>query len=302
MKLMYHTAEPGNFGDDLNTWLWRELLPRDFFDGCSAELFYGIGTLLSRDMPPQPRKIIFGSGTGYKAPPVIDDTYRVYFVRGPLTARALHLDATQAISDPAYLILTTDQARQEINHRYDVSVIPHYLSMGMVDWETMARTTGLNIIDPSDSPLAVITRIRESKLVLTESLHGAILADAFRVKWIPIACSYRFLRFKWLDWCHSVRVNFSPVDLPPLFQGAIGLEKRLTNYVRNKLGGAGLGPAVWRKRPYRHSSAKELDLFASALMATANNHPPSLSKDRELCRIVRQMSDQLDRLRESHRR
>jgi len=85
----------------------------------------------------------------------------------------------------------------------------------------VSRATGIQFVNPSQHCLDVVSKIRRSRLVLTESLHGAILADAFRIRWIPIRFSYRFLNFKWIDWCQSVGVEFAPVDLPPAFQGRL---------------------------------------------------------------------------------
>jgi succinoglycan biosynthesis protein ExoV len=296
MKLMYHHAQPGNFGDDLNAWLWRELLPTHVFDDNSAELFYGIGTVLSKTMPKSPRKIIFGSGTGYKTPPVIDGSFEVFFVRGPLTARALGIAQDLAITDPSYLILNTVYGAQPVVPRHAVSVIPHYLSLAMLDWETVAHQTGLRLINPTKPALNVVTQIRESRLVLTESLHGAILADAFRIPWIPIVFSHRFLEFKWRDWCQSVGLEFSPVRLPPVFQGSLTPQKRAANFVKNRLAQAGLGPDRWQNRPYRQSSAGELNALTSVLRQTAagNGH---LSADREFGRVLIQMTSQLERLK-----
>ena len=299
MKLVYHQARPGNFGDDLNAWLFPELLPKGFFDDDEAMLFYGIGTVLSRDMPRRPRKIIFGSGTGYKSPPAIDDSYEVFFVRGPLTARALNIDPSRAISDPAYLMVNTAYARQEMKPEFEASVIPHHLSVDMLDWESVSRATGIQFVNPSQHCLDVVSKIRRSRLVLTESLHGAILADAFRIKWIPIRFSYRFLNFKWIDWCQSVGVEFAPVDLPPAFQGRLRTGKRATNFLRNQLGRTGLGLPSWARRPYRKSSDKEVDVFASDLVHIASKHAGFLSQDVVFKNIMLQLKRQLELLQKT---
>ena len=58
VKLYYYKATAGNFGDDLNSWLWDRLLPNAFDGICyhrhsshernnnENTLFVGIGTLL----------------------------------------------------------------------------------------------------------------------------------------------------------------------------------------------------------------------------------------------------------------
>jgi succinoglycan biosynthesis protein ExoV len=94
-----------NFGDALNTWLWPQLLP-EVFDEDESVRFVGIGTLLNvGDLPPEPYKVVFGSGAGYgKRASVIDEKWRLYCVRGPLTAHALGVGAELALTDAAVLL------------------------------------------------------------------------------------------------------------------------------------------------------------------------------------------------------
>ena len=70
MKLYYYNAQEngfklGNFGDDLNPWIWHRVIPELFEGQSDSKLFVGIGTLLNDFLPPEPTKIIFGSGAGY---------------------------------------------------------------------------------------------------------------------------------------------------------------------------------------------------------------------------------------------
>ncbi len=57
MKLYYFIDPSGNFGDDLNPWIWDRLLP-DFFDQNADTLFIGIGTLLNHRIPYAAKKIV----------------------------------------------------------------------------------------------------------------------------------------------------------------------------------------------------------------------------------------------------
>ncbi|HRG56916.1 MAG TPA: hypothetical protein PLG56_12795, partial [Lacunisphaera sp.] len=64
MKLYYYRDPIGNFGDDLNPWIWTSLLP-EILDGDDKELFLGIGTVINSAVPAAPRKLVFGAGLGY---------------------------------------------------------------------------------------------------------------------------------------------------------------------------------------------------------------------------------------------
>ena len=91
MKLHYCKTPLGNFGDDLNTWLWPTLLGDSFFNSDEDSLFLGVGTILNKKIPKEPEKIVLGTGTGYQRPPKVDGKFSIYSVRGPLTARALNI-------------------------------------------------------------------------------------------------------------------------------------------------------------------------------------------------------------------
>src|SRR5882757_5888248 len=98
MKLHYWPQAP-NFGDQLNPWLWSKLLP-GYFDNSDDKMFVGIGTLLNSELDKYKDKIkiIFGSGVGYaNLPPRVDDKWKVYFVRGPLSAKVLEINPELAL-------------------------------------------------------------------------------------------------------------------------------------------------------------------------------------------------------------
>ena len=61
-----------------------------------------------------------------------------------------------------------------------------------------------------------MTAIAQTEVLLAEAMHGAIVADALRVPWIPLCTSARILNFKWLDWCASLNLDYRPSFLSPL--------------------------------------------------------------------------------------
>src|SRR5919202_7036568 len=106
MKLYYSHCK--NFGDALNPWLWPQLLPRML--GQDDELLLvGIGTLLNDKVPANAVKIVFGSGVGYgNSLPHLDERWRIYCVRGPVSAMRLGIDPALAITDGAALLRMID--------------------------------------------------------------------------------------------------------------------------------------------------------------------------------------------------
>lgn len=216
MRLYYYKDPIGNFGDDLNPWLWPRLIS-NIFDVNNEIIFLGIGTLLNqkvdRRVPASAFKVVFGSGVGYGKGklPLIDNRWKFYCVRGPLSAYALSLDQKLAITDPAVLIKTIDLPKEL--KIFNLSFMPHHKSARGVNWKSCCEAANINYIDPSADIREVLSNINRSEVVVTEAMHGAIVADALRIPWIPIRFFDHILEFKWQDWCHSLKLEYKPITL-----------------------------------------------------------------------------------------
>ena len=185
MKLFYYKDPIGNFGDDLNPLIWYGLAP-ELFDEDGSELLVGIGTLINSRAPTGPAKYVFGSGVGYHQFPHIDDKWKFYCVRGPLSAQRLNLDPALAITDPAVLLTQVIPDRL-VKKTGMVSFMPHHASSRFANWKELCEKAGINYIDPSYDVHETIFQIRQSRVVIAEAMHAAIVADALRVPWIPVA-------------------------------------------------------------------------------------------------------------------
>lgn len=212
MKLFYYQDPGGNFGDDLNTWLWPRLIP-GLLDGDESSLFVGIGSILDRRIPQRPLKVVFGTGVGYGLLPVLDSTWRILCVRGPLTAKALGLPSEAFITDSAALVSTLRQ-RSHVE-KYPTSFMPHFrtparaASQGL-DLPALCANVGLNYIDPCGDVEATLAAIEDTGMLIAEAMHGAIVADALRVPWVPVQLGSQIRNLKWLDWCGSLGLDYHP--------------------------------------------------------------------------------------------
>lgn len=212
MRLYYHRDVLGNFGDDLNAWLWPRVAP-ELLEDDGSELLVGIGTVLNETVPSGPRKWVFGSGAGYGAPPRIDARWRLYAVRGPITARLLGLPPSMSVTDGAALI-----ARTGINatHTGAAIFVPHHISqlraaaIGL-DLRAAATSVGLEYCDPSAGVESVLEQIRSSQLVVAEAMHAAIVADTLRVPWVAVRLFEHVDQLKWEDWSASIGQRHAPV-------------------------------------------------------------------------------------------
>jgi succinoglycan biosynthesis protein ExoV len=218
MKLYYREVPRGNFGDDLNPWLWARLLP-GFLDEDDNILFVGIGSILNDRIPDRPYKVVFGSGVGYgKLPLISKQKWKIYCVRGPLSAERLGLPAAIGIGDAAVLVRSLQMPKFDKVHK--ISYMPHQTSAALGNWEGICDEIGIHFIHPGKGVEAVMADILSSELLITEAMHGAIVADGFRVPWIPVRAYYQIPRFKWLDWCASIGLEYKPINLPCLLDPA----------------------------------------------------------------------------------
>lgn len=206
MKLHYYDSKP-NFGDLLNEWLWPQVLP-DLIDHPTSDIMVGIGTLLDNNLP-DGKKLIFGSGFGYNVPPTIDEDFLFFFVRGPLTAESLGIPAELAIADPAVLVGTRHTDRPSKTRKY--AYMPHHEWRDHPVANDIIRRNGIHVIDPTAPVETVLREIQSSEIILAEAMHAAIVADALRVPWIPIAIN-PVNQFKWRDFMGSMRIEAKLLD------------------------------------------------------------------------------------------
>ena len=218
MQLEYFKHPIGNFGDDLNAWIWDALLPgwQDWDDNVTL---IGVGTLLNDTVlaPYRDRRILVaGSGVGYGSGPPrqpLPPGWDIRVVRGPHSARMLGLSEDRGAIDPAALLPDLPEF-EGIPKSGPPIFVPHVSKARSVDWDMLCRRAGLGFVSPQGEARSVIRRIAAAPLVVAESMHAAIIADAFRVPWIPVRFSPRFHAEKWQDWAASLEMT---IDIPPLF-------------------------------------------------------------------------------------
>ncbi len=215
MDPYYWESQHGNFGDDLNLWLWDFLIP-GFRDVHAETLLVGVGTVLNRVLLPEGRhKLVLGSGFGYGTLPDMSDKneWDIRCVRGPLTAQKVGIDPKLGIIDPAVMVAEMPEFKN-LPKKHKKSFVPHWESAAAGIWPVICGAVGLHYIDPRGDAKEVIRDIAQSELIVAESMHGAILADAFRVPWVAVTTSSSINSFKWSDWAQTVGVTYRPRHVP----------------------------------------------------------------------------------------
>jgi succinoglycan biosynthesis protein ExoV len=275
VRLFYFRDPSGisNFGDELNLHLWPRLLPGALDDDDGTQ-FVGIGTLLNDHLPAAARTVVFGAGVGYYGPPRRSDTWCIYCVRGPLSARALGLDADVAVTDPAALVARLEPTTTTTD-RWRYAFMPHWQTEPDV-WRALCANIGCGFIDPRGEPETVIAALGRTDVLITEAMHGAIVADALRVPWIPVRTRETINSFKWEDWCQSMALDYAPHVLPSIWPAV------------SRLGVV----ASTRRRA-------KLAVAARALARLSKRATPVLSRAEVLRDRLDQLEERLHRLRTS---
>lgn len=219
MEVLYYRDPTGklNFGDDLNEIVWRELLPKHVFEADDV-LLMGIGSIFNADLAPLSRTrgkrvFVLGSGAGYWALPPGWEGWNILAVRGPLTAELIGKPEVAA-TDSAALLSVLPQIVKLAPERNDTLFIPHHSSASYGQWKKVAAAAGMTYMDPRWPVPLVMQHFSRAKLVVTEAMHGAIVADTLRIPWIPITIAPDTLPFKWRDWTLSLDLPYEPTLVP----------------------------------------------------------------------------------------
>ena len=315
MKLFYYEtrSHAKNFGDELNPWLWPKLLPE--LNDCSNNIFVGIGTLLNESttelVVPARNVIFFSTGVGYgrslrfRAP----SNWKIYCVRGPLSAKRLNLPDSLAITDGAALLKRYFTPISEAKRRYGFSYMPHFRHGSRDLFKAVCKRAGIHYIDPTGEIEEIIADILHSKVLISEAMHGAIAADTLRVPWIPVRTSPKILPFKWQDWCASVRLPYRY----HIVKGARPLSRAELQYpirpfLQKQLSAVELFDGFrmgdfsrsLNEHPAEKVTEETLDKLSLQLVSIAQK-TPFLSCDRTLEALVVRLEDRLDQLKQDMR-
>lgn len=235
MKLFYYELDTGNFGDDLNVWIWDHLLP-GWREWDPEVTLVGVGTLINaQNILPfaDHRIVVMGSGVGYGGGtiPRLDPKWDIRCLRGPRSARLLGLPDSIGITDPATML--SDLPIFDVRERSSMPIfVPHWETVALANWQEACHNCDIEFVDPRGDAFHVIGKISRAPLVLAESMHAAIIADTFRVPWIPTRIGRHFLASKWQDFLMSSGIE---AEIEPLHEGSIRFPSRIGPISTRKL-------------------------------------------------------------------
>lgn len=141
-----------------------------------------VGSVLD-DMAP--RDVIWGSGAIRDRPLPVPAGVEVLAVRGPLTAALLQTDVPEIYGDPALLLPRYFTPRP--TRRWDIGIVPHYVDHA--DVRAAVTDPAVALIDVTAPWRDVVTQIVSCDVVLSSSLHGLVIAEAYGLPavWIEVS-------------------------------------------------------------------------------------------------------------------
>ena len=188
-----------NFGDLLGPLVVRRLLEREGISEYRARSSRRLITVGSVMHFAQDGDVVWGTGVNGK---ISRDRHRfsaldVRAVRGPLTAdflRDMGINAPRIFGDPALLLPGLDSRlrRWSADPTFELTIVPNFN-----DWAKYPRTA--EVLNPRLHPDVCLERIARSRLVISSSLHGVIVAESLGIPAILIKSTHEPV-FKYEDY------------------------------------------------------------------------------------------------------
>ena len=181
LPVVYFAAVP-NVGDLLNPYMIPKLTGREIVRAQSdvRKHIRAVGSVLGSASQ---RSFIWGSGSIDGKPPrkPVDPT-RIFALRGEKTLALCRdrfgLTKHVPLGDPAILMPTLYNPDVEKRHR--IGLVPHFLDFEFVS-ELAVDMDGVTVLDVRQEPEAFVDHLTACHSVISSSLHGLILADAYRI-------------------------------------------------------------------------------------------------------------------------
>lgn len=223
----YHTKDPvliyysdfnQNWGDYINPYLIEKITrkktvsaKRIFKLKKHNERIFGVGSILNTDLKDG---VIWGSGF-IKEPEILHNKpKKVLAVRGKRTAAVLEkfqIPHNNVYGDPALLFPTFYQPEKK--KKYKLGIVPHYTEINyFFSHKDISGNKDIQVISPivkNHRVHEIIDKIAECEQVISSSLHGLILADAYGIPSARFTYKNKIIgdNFKYDDYYSGVGVS-----------------------------------------------------------------------------------------------
>jgi len=226
LKLHWASSKK-NFGDWLSPALCANLSGREIVHAQPEHCeLLAIGSILGRLGHGwfSHKTTVWGSGFIADQSPV-SSKHRYCAVRGHRTAALLKGASVGAFGDPGLLCDRLVPDHTTIPKEHPIAIIPHYKDREHPAVKAfLTAHPGTIMLDVFTEPVELLRKVAQCEFVLSSSLHGLVVSDAFRIPnvWVEISGPLRGDRFKFGDY-YSV---FGMHDPQPLnLQAGVSHEK-----------------------------------------------------------------------------
>lgn len=203
-----------NFGDALTPWLLRHFAMTAFLRPATTAAFVGVGSILEM-LPEESQASIWGSGLMYDAPRRFEHATALA-VRGPLTRDLVGLPGNIPLGDPGLLV---SRFRKRPVPSGAIAAVPHgHHAVWPSAYDQLTLRTGVRRVRFDARVSSVIDDISAASLVVSSSLHGLIVADAYGIPavWaVPTDTNHHVADFKYTDYHAALGMRRSRFDLTP---------------------------------------------------------------------------------------
>lgn len=153
--------------------------------------------------------IVWGSGSISSNLNLKRKNPKILAVRGPLTRNLIiknNIQCPEVYGDPGLLL---PLAYNPVTHKkYRIGVIPHYVDAKTPFIESCNRDRSIKVINVQERNVEhFINQVLECELILSSSLHGLIIADAYQIPsvWIELSKGVIGNGFKFNDYYASIK-------------------------------------------------------------------------------------------------
>lgn len=216
--LLYYSDFSKNWGDYINPFLVEKLTGKKvvsykrIYNIKNRRKLYGVGSILHH--PGLENSIVWGSGFIYPPKKLYGSPSKILALRGKKSAKIFEnfgVPHNHIYGDPALLFPTFYKPVKEL--KYKIGIIPHYSELKAFENNLkLSNNKEVKVISPmvpGNEVYKIIDQIKECEIIISSSLHGLILADAYQVPSLRFNFSNKLVGgdFKFNDYYSGVGLN-----------------------------------------------------------------------------------------------
>lgn len=219
--LIYYSDFTKNWGDYINPFLFNKITDREIvsekriYNFKKKEKIFGVGSILHHTS--LANAVIWGSGFIHPVKVLKELPKEILALRGKYSAKIFNnngLKDSGVYGDPALLFPTfyTPPKKKE----FKLGIIPHYSELAyFLSNEKIRNNKEVLVISPfvkNNEVYEIIDQLNKCEVVISSSLHGLILADAYHIPSLRFTYSNTIFGgdFKYNDYYSGVGINSHP--------------------------------------------------------------------------------------------